>query len=319
MTKQAKLDFCELLANESLDIVEAFSSQVIIQADRARTQVLCQALSDFFEAQGRSLKLIHWAIQDEVELSKADGSVFRGTSAATLLMNVFFKKVGSEYLRQIISSAVQDICTCNCTFEISPDKCPSEELKANVLKIFSVAQRLLSGIIENIDECPVPIRVSLNVLKREIARKFPSLQGVVVGSFLFLRFFCPAIVSPEELNILATPPSQTARRGLILVSKLLQNLANGLEFGNKEPAMASFNPFISDNKEKVEAFFNILADVSVNLPEAVHTHLKSMNSGFQKTRSHSTSGTADAEINSKKGKKKRGRSKSMEEQRKKNC
>jgi hypothetical protein len=55
------------------------------------------------------------------------------------------------------------------------------------------------------------------------------------------------------------PPSQTARRGLILVSKLLQNLANGLEFGNKEPAMASFNPFISDNKEKVEAFFNILA------------------------------------------------------------
>jgi len=43
------------------------------------------------------------------------------------------------------------------------------------------------------------------------------------------------------------------------VSKLLQNLANGLEFGNKEPAMASFNPFITDNKDKVDAFFNVLA------------------------------------------------------------
>ena len=46
---------------------------MILQADRARTQVLCQALSDFFEAQGRSLKLINWAIKDEVEVSSKFG------------------------------------------------------------------------------------------------------------------------------------------------------------------------------------------------------------------------------------------------------
>jgi neurofibromin 1 len=81
-----------------------------------------------------------------------------------------------------------------------------------------------------------------------------------VGGFIFLRFFCPAILSPDSTSPpLLSKVDQNLRRALILISKSLQNLANGLDFGNKEPYMQDMNNFINENKTTVEAFFDSLA------------------------------------------------------------
>lgn len=51
-----------------------------------------------------------------------------------------------------------------------------------------------------------------------------------------------------------------ARRALMLVSKTLQQLGNGILFENKEDYMKLVNPFISENLEPLRAFFD---DISV--------------------------------------------------------
>ena len=85
-------------------------------------------------------------------------------------------------------------------------------------------------------------------------------KHTTVGGFIFLRFFCPAILSPDSTSPpLLTKVDQNLRRTLILISKSLQNLANGLDFGNKEPFMQDMNAFINDNKATVEGFFDNLA------------------------------------------------------------
>lgn len=50
---------------------------------------------------------------------------------------------------------------------------------------------------------------------------------------------CPAIVSPIEQGILPSTTVLTAgaRRGLIMASKLIQQLSNGDVFGDKEERM----------------------------------------------------------------------------------
>jgi hypothetical protein len=48
------------------------------------------------------------------------------------------------------------------------------------------------------------------------------------------------------------------RRGLVMISKVLQNLANGIEFGCKEAHMAILNPFITENLSVVHMFFDKL-------------------------------------------------------------
>jgi len=91
--------------------------------------------------------------------------------------------------------------------------------------------------------------------------KFPEMHQLVVSGFIFLRFFCPAIVTPEKYHLVSEPPPKEARRGLILVSKLLQNLANGVEFdGSKEEYMKSMNHFVTSNLKNVTVFFDKLTD-----------------------------------------------------------
>jgi Ras GTPase-activating-like protein IQGAP2/3 len=55
-------------------------------------------------------------------------------------------------------------------------------------------------------------------------------------------------------------PSKNPRRTLTLVAKLLQNLANKASY-SKEMYMISLNPFVEDNKAKVNQFLNDLCEV----------------------------------------------------------
>ncbi|KAF4790641.1 hypothetical protein TURU_138613 [Turdus rufiventris] len=56
-------------------------------------------------------------------------------------------------------------------------------------------------------------------------------------------------------------PSPTAARTLTLVAKSVQNLANLVEFGAKEPYMEGVNPFIKSNKHRMIMFLDELGNV----------------------------------------------------------
>jgi len=72
---------------------------------------------------------------------------------------------------------------------------------------------------------------------------------------MFLRFFCPAIVAPRNFGLVEDVPSQSLVRGLILVTKVLQNLAN-LQIFQKEPYMMDMNGFIQANISTMEQLFD---------------------------------------------------------------
>lgn len=75
-----------------------------------------------------------------------------------------------------------------------------------------------------------------------------------VGTVIFLRFINPAIVSAQEHGIVegAVPP--LLKRGLMLMSKILQNIANHVEF-SKEQHMLCFNDFLRAHVEAGRRFF----------------------------------------------------------------
>lgn len=89
--------------------------------------------------------------------------------------------------------------------------------------------------------------------------RFPDSRHSAVGSFIFLRFFCPAIISPESVDLDVSPESREVRRALLLITKVIQNLANNVKF--KEPHMQSLNPFLAENIKQVTRF---LSDIAVS-------------------------------------------------------
>lgn len=105
-------------------------------------------------------------------------------------------------------------------------------------------------------------------LYQVLCKNYPSAQQNTgtVGTILFLRFINPAIVSPQKFGIVKTDElPHNVQRGLMFMSKILQNIANRIEF-NKEQHMVYFNRMLRDNQDRAHFFFiQISKDVETNM------------------------------------------------------
>ena len=118
-------------------------------------------------------------------------------------------------------------------------------------------------ILETFSHCPAPLRLIFSHLSEEVAKKYPeneNLRYTAVSGYLFLRFFAAAILGPKLFGLTAEHPSQKNSRGLTLISKTVQQLANLLVFEEKEPYMGiALNDFMAKNRENMKAFLKKVA------------------------------------------------------------
>tara|TARA_R110002050_G_scaffold204224_1_gene339439 strand:- start:109 stop:1161 length:1053 start_codon:yes stop_codon:yes gene_type:complete len=122
-------------------------------------------------------------------------------------------------------------------------------------------REVLSSVVKSLDSIPVELVIVLTRIYEEVraseyGEKEVEATQMGVGGFLFLRFICPAILSPEtkKVNIMAEKPSPHQRRALTLVSKIIQCLSNGTSFSKKEAYMEVMAPFLERNYDKVYMF-----------------------------------------------------------------
>jgi len=149
--------------------------------------------------------------------------------------------------------------------EVDPEKVKDiDEVEVNQYSLFLFSQRIIVAILKSHAYCPIELREFLKIVKEEVDAALPEQSRKSVGSFLFLRFFCSAITVPDSYGLIKLPPSQSARRNLVLVAKLLQNLANEVKFGNKEPWMTKFNDFIETNIPKLGIFYDKITKIPKN-------------------------------------------------------
>lgn len=130
--------------------------------------------------------------------------------------------------------------------------------------LMEIATSFLETIINGLDETPYGIRWICKQIRSLSKRKYPDAQDqticTLIGGFFFLRFINPAIVTPRSYMLIDGTPAEHPRRTLTLVAKMLQNLANKPSYA-KEPYMAKLQPFIHQNKERVNKFMLDLCEV----------------------------------------------------------
>ena len=77
-----------------------------------------------------------------------------------------------------------------------------DELEENIRTLQKTSQMFLHKIMESVNNVPIALRNVCNLLRDIVAEKFPSSKRKVIGGFYFLRFICPAVVSPEGFGVI---------------------------------------------------------------------------------------------------------------------
>jgi len=250
--------FVEVMASPTLAVVNA----ICIACGTSKQDSILVAMVRIFEAYGVTMGLIKNVVIKEVETTVDPAILFRANTGGTRLMGSYTRLVGTRYMKHTVKELIKEVLADTTGFEVDPTKEPdAEKVKINIQKLLKIAQQMLKSILTSVDSVPIPLKMITHYLKQEVAKKFPDFPSQAIAGFIFLRFFVPAIMNPHAYNLIDEPPNAQASRGFVLISKMLQNLASGIKFGQKEAFMKDLDSFISDNLENVHKFYNQLAEV----------------------------------------------------------
>ncbi|KNC52361.1 disintegrin [Thecamonas trahens ATCC 50062] len=215
---------------------------------------------------GSGLGLVLSRIRVEVAAAADEGTLFRTNSAATKLMQAYARMVGLEYLWQVVGVHVVTLyyklagADEGKAMELDATRgSGTEDVAVSRYEVSALAQKVLSSIVRGRREMPPGMVAICQTLHASVGARFgPVGAARGVSGFLFLRFFCSSVAAPESVGFLPHPPEPAIRRQLTLLSKVLQNLANKVMFGGKEPYMIPLNEFLEANAPALDQYIDDL-------------------------------------------------------------
>ncbi|XP_038058629.1 neurofibromin-like isoform X2 [Patiria miniata] len=222
---------------------------------------LARVFVTLFDAKHLLYQLLWNMFSKEVELADCMQTLFRGNSLASKIMAFCFKMYGSNYLHAQLEPLITELMSPereHISYEVDPARMKAgESLEENRKNVIEAAKKFFSAITQSTSKFPAQLRSVCHCLFQVVMQRFPQNAIGAVGSAIFLRFINPAIVSPYEQGIIDKKPVGNSLRGLKLVSKIMQNIANTVNF--KEQHMVSFNDFLSANFKDGRRFFEDIA------------------------------------------------------------
>ena len=216
-----------------------------------------ESMVAIFESHGVLMKVLKQFLKMEIQNTEDLATLFRLNCVATSLMKFYSKVIGYDYLKTTLLELTEQTLSNVGAYEVDPTKLKEgQDVEENWDRLKDATQTYLHAITESVDDCPLEFREIYAYLLKEIEKNFPKSKNAhtFIGGFIFLRFFCPAMIAPEGYRLIDHTPSLPERRGLILISKSIQNLSNGVQFGPKEAFMFPMNQFIIDNLQRVKRF-----------------------------------------------------------------
>lgn len=209
---------------------------------------LARVFVTLFDAKHMLSSLLWNMFYKEVEVSDCMTTLFRGNSLGSKIMAFCFKIYGTTYLKNLLEPLIKPLIDSPSIISYEVDSArfdETDDVEVNRKNLLALTQKVFNAIVTSGENFPSQLRLMCHCLYQVLNKRFPNFPHNIsaVGTVVFLRFINPAIVSPFEAGIIEKQPQPKIKRGLMLVSKILQNIANHIEF-SKEQHMLCFNDFL---------------------------------------------------------------------------
>ncbi|PAV61152.1 hypothetical protein WR25_22481 isoform C [Diploscapter pachys] len=197
-------------------------------------------------------------IMVEVDALDNDHLMFRGNSLATKAMEAYMKLVADDYLQSTLGDFIRNALRSEDSCEVDPLKLnnPTQAtLEKNRQLLMNHVELAWGKIIQSTTKFPSElVDVFASLRQRLESQERGGLADTLISSSIFLRYLCPAILSPSLFSIVSEYPSGATARNLTLIAKTLQNLANFTKFGGKEHYMEFMNEFVEREWQRMKDF-----------------------------------------------------------------
>lgn len=157
-------------------------------------------------------------------------TIFRGNTLVSKMMDEIMRLSGASFLRSVLQPTLLAVIAERKPCEIDPARVkPLSAVTANRLNLYEYVEKVFSAITSSYAQCPSVMCRLFDALRQCAAKHFPKNQEVrysVVSSFIFLRFFAPAILGPRLFDLTTEHIDPQTNRTLTLISKTIQSLGN---------------------------------------------------------------------------------------------
>nr|CAB3265446.1 ras GTPase-activating protein 3-like [Phallusia mammillata] len=214
---------------------------------RNRPQVV-RSLVRIFLHQSMLSQLIEPLADDEIDRNQSPSTLFRNSSLVSGLIEESMRLVGLNYLFNILSPSIEKIKTEKKPCEIDPSRLgapsfamasstssidmnsqASDQSQSNMNNLWEYVHQVVTAILKSAPQCPSLFCEIFNGLRNSVTKHMPddaNTRYSAVASFIFLRFFAAALLSPRQYKLVNEDMDATSSRTCTLVAKIVQHLCN---------------------------------------------------------------------------------------------
>ena len=159
--------------------------------------------------------------------------LFRGNTLLTKSLDMHMGRVGHDYLVETLAERLKEINDRNPDCEVDPNKIkhPTDRDR-NWNRLLLLTEGVWQAIVASRHRCPIELRIIFRHIRACAEGKYGDFYRSVkyssVSGFMFLRFFCPAVLNPHLLGVLKGERVRVVRRarGHTTVADAMQYASN---------------------------------------------------------------------------------------------
>ncbi|XP_072744017.1 ras GTPase-activating protein raskol isoform X8 [Anoplolepis gracilipes] len=253
---QVYQEFLEYLKTDYASLCEKLEPVIGVKAK----EDIATALVAVMQREKKAPQFLADLVMMDIHRIDDERLTFRGNSLATKAMEAYLKLTGDRYLQETLGAVVRGAVEGgDC--EVDPLKVASvAALHKQQQNLRNAVELAWSRILSSHSHFPLELRECFRIFRERLADMGrEDIADNLISASIFLRFLCPAILSPSLFNITHEYPNEKAARNLTLVAKTLQTLANFTRFQGKENFMEFMNDLLEREAPSMKNFLQLIS------------------------------------------------------------